>query len=89
MAEATDVHLLETLFEIYAIVPDTAHTKRKEILAALRSASLRADNLDKRADRGNRPFRPPIHVLLLPSLIPLDLAALLRQDLFPSEVSVR
>lgn len=76
------MRVVETFFEIYIVVSESARTDKTAISAAMHAATLRAKQLDEHKHRPIRPFRLPIHTLLLPSIIPLDLAALFRANVF-------
>lgn len=62
------VFLLDCIWELFVIVGTKARTARRDIRLALSTAR---DLSSLNAVR--RPFTPPIHVLILPSKIPLDL----------------
>ncbi|KAH9986530.1 hypothetical protein BJV74DRAFT_844539 [Russula compacta] len=62
------VYLLDCIWELFVIVGTKARKARRDIRLAL---SIARDLSSRIA--ASRPFTPPIHVLVLPSKIPLDL----------------
>lgn len=83
------VQIIELPFELFVLVPPAARGKRADIATALRAAEARSSSLSY---TGDRPFRSPVHVLVLPSVIPLDLACCFRStvltDLVGTAMSV-
>ncbi|KAI0685205.1 hypothetical protein BC835DRAFT_1385556 [Cytidiella melzeri] len=64
----SSVHVVDVVWEIFVIVGSDARGHRKDIRLALSVA----DELSVTA-APSRPFAPPVHVLVLPSRIPIDL----------------
>ncbi|GAW05454.1 gelsolin repeat [Lentinula edodes] len=71
---STMVHLVDCVWEYFIIVGSEARTQRQNIRIALYVAS----ELVRRVG-WQRPYIPPIHVVILPSQIPLDLKIHLRE----------
>ncbi|KAI0253990.1 hypothetical protein BJV78DRAFT_100670 [Lactifluus subvellereus] len=64
----SSVYLVDCVWELFVLVGTKARGSRRDIRLALSAATdLSSQNA------ADRPFRPPIHVLLLPSKLPLDL----------------
>ncbi|EJD42707.1 hypothetical protein AURDEDRAFT_114944 [Auricularia subglabra TFB-10046 SS5] len=70
---STGVYVIDGVFELFVVVGAQARGKRTDIRLAL----YIAENISMAVAR-HRPFDPVIHVLVLPSLWPLDLKALFR-----------
>jgi len=62
------VYLLDCIWELFVVVGMKARKTRQDIHLALSVARDLSSQI-----AANRPFMPPIHVLILPSKIPLDL----------------
>jgi len=62
------VFVLDGLFELFIVVGKNARGKRDDI----RLAITVAEKISK-AVAADRPFEPPVHVLILPSKLPVDL----------------
>ncbi|KAJ3883602.1 hypothetical protein F5051DRAFT_391138 [Lentinula edodes] len=71
---STMVHLVDCVWEYFIIVGSEARTQRQNIRIALYVAS----ELVRRVG-WQRPYIPPIHVVILPSQIPLDFKIHLRE----------
>ncbi|CAK5281754.1 unnamed protein product [Mycena citricolor] len=69
----SSVYLVDCLFEFYILVSRDARAKRQDIRLALSVASDAAKNV-----AADRPYAPTIHVLVLPSQLPLDLRVQFR-----------
>ena len=69
------VQIVELPFELFVLVPPAARGKRADLATALRAAEARSSSL---AHVGDKPFRPPVHALVFPSVVPLDLACCFR-----------
>ena len=67
--------LLDLIFELFVLVPPVAHDNRKDVSLALRTAQ--AISATRAKDRAAA-FRLPVHALVMPSVIPLDVAAVFR-----------
>lgn len=68
------ISVVDTGADVFVLVPPSCRAQRRTIAYALDLAEQRS----KAARSSGRPFRPPVHTLVLPSAIPLDLAAALR-----------
>ena len=68
------ISVIDTGADVFVLVPPSCRAQRRTIAYALDLAEQRS----KTARSAGRPFRPPVHALILPSAIPLDLAASLR-----------
>ena len=79
------VQIIELPFELFVLVPPAARGKRADIATALRAAEARSASL---AQAGDKPFRPPVHALVLPSVIPLDLTCCFRSTVLTDLVSM-
>ncbi|KAH9176448.1 hypothetical protein EDB89DRAFT_1941539 [Lactarius sanguifluus] len=64
---ASSVYLTDCIWELFVLVGVKARGSRQDIRLALSSAK----DLSMR-NKVDRPFTPPIHVLILPSKLPLD-----------------
>ncbi|KAH8990623.1 hypothetical protein EDB92DRAFT_1864927 [Lactarius akahatsu] len=64
---ASSVYLTDCIWELFVLVGAKARGSRQDIHLALSSAK----DLSMR-NKVDRPFTPPIHVLILPSKLPLD-----------------
>ncbi|KAH9040635.1 hypothetical protein EDB85DRAFT_1924378 [Lactarius pseudohatsudake] len=64
---ASSVYLTDCIWELFVLVGAKARGSRQDIRLALSSAK----DLSMR-NKVDRPFTPPIHVLILPSKLPLD-----------------
>ena len=71
---STRISVVDTGADVFVLVPPSCRAQRRTIAYALDLAEQRS----KAARSSGRPFRPPVHALILPSAIPLDLAAALR-----------
>ncbi|CAD6581118.1 MAG: hypothetical protein CYPHOPRED_001487, partial [Cyphobasidiales sp. Tagirdzhanova-0007] len=69
------IMLLDLIFELFVLVPPVAHDNRKDVSLALRTAQ--AISATRAKDRAAA-FRLPVHALVMPSVIPLDVAAVFR-----------
>jgi hypothetical protein len=78
------VYLLDCIWELFVIVGTNARKARRDIRLALSTGRVRANftifhsvlrelQVLLSQNAASRPFTPPIHVLILPSKIPLDL----------------
>ncbi|KAH8119453.1 hypothetical protein DFH11DRAFT_1540265 [Phellopilus nigrolimitatus] len=70
---ANAVLVLHLAYEIFVLVGSSARGERRDIRLGL----TLAQELSSHTAR-SKPFRPPVHVLILPSQIPLDLQAAIR-----------
>ncbi|KAJ4001525.1 hypothetical protein F5050DRAFT_1796489 [Lentinula boryana] len=70
----TMVHLIDCVWEFFVVVGSEARAQRQNIRISLHVAS----ELVKRV-AWRRPYTPPIHVVVLPSQLPLDLKIHLRE----------
>ncbi|KAJ3989957.1 hypothetical protein F5890DRAFT_977989 [Lentinula detonsa] len=68
------VHLIDCVWEFFVVVGSEARAQRQNIRISLHVAS----ELVKRV-AWRRPYTPPIHVVVLPSQLPLDLKIHLRE----------
>ncbi|KAH9061391.1 hypothetical protein EDB87DRAFT_1611575 [Lactarius vividus] len=64
---ASSVYLTDCIWELFVLVGAKARGSRQDIRLALSSAK----DLSMR-NAADRPFTPPVHVLILPSKLPLD-----------------
>lgn len=80
--ESSDVHIVDLHFELFVVVPNAAQMKKDAIHAAVEASCKRSA-----ATKQSKPFPAPVHTLLLPSVIPLDLAASFRSSIFGESVS--
>ncbi|KAJ3852177.1 hypothetical protein EV368DRAFT_82784 [Lentinula lateritia] len=71
---STVVHLVDCVWEYFIIVGSEASTQRQNIRIALDVASELVQRV-----AWQRPYIPPIHVVILPSQIPLDFKVHLRE----------
>lgn len=62
------VHIIDCFWEYFVLVGEQARSRRRDILLAM-SIAQRLSNLVA----PSRPFIPTVHVLILPSRLPLDL----------------
>ncbi|KAI0093192.1 hypothetical protein BDY19DRAFT_922571 [Irpex rosettiformis] len=69
----SSVHIFDCIWEIFVVVGSDARGHREDIRLALSAA----DELSAIA-APSRPFTPPVHVLVLPSQIPIDLRLTFR-----------
>ncbi|KAF7321656.1 hypothetical protein MKEN_00686800 [Mycena kentingensis (nom. inval.)] len=83
-AEST-IFVLDCVFELFVLVPSAARGKRYDIRLGLSVTQNAAKSLSS-----IRPFTPTVHVLVLPSQIPVDVRAQFREleDIFASDVQV-
>ncbi|KIY67156.1 hypothetical protein CYLTODRAFT_422772 [Cylindrobasidium torrendii FP15055 ss-10] len=78
----SSVFIADCIWEIYVVVGKDARGKRTVIQSALKAAEELAKGVASR-----RPFTPVVHVLTMPSQIPLELRAHLRDiRVFGSEI---
>ncbi|KAJ4483287.1 hypothetical protein J3R30DRAFT_1756881 [Lentinula aciculospora] len=70
----TMIHLVDCIWEFFIIIGSEARAQRQSIRIALHVAS----ELVKRV-AWQRPYTPPVHVVVLPSQMPLDLRIHLRE----------
>ncbi|KAJ3844708.1 hypothetical protein F5878DRAFT_63651 [Lentinula raphanica] len=70
----TMVHLVDCVWEFFVIIGSEARAQRQTIRTALHVASKLSQRVAWR-----RPYTPPVHVIVLPSQIPLDLKLHLRE----------
>lgn len=77
------VFILKTPLESFVIVTPSARGDAKTVAMALKAAEVMAEPTSRQAV----PFRPTIHALVLPSLIPRDLQATLRSNILDDLVS--
>lgn len=74
--------LIRAPLELYIIVPPNMRHDRTSIALALNVAS----RLSHRLQDAGAPFRPPMHALVMPSLVPCDLAACFRSSILQEAV---
>lgn len=86
----TAVHVIDCHWEVYAVVGRHARGNRRSVALALKLAKVHTLSVQscRDADEGKQefsrrvamdlPFAPPVHVLVLPSQLPLDLRIALR-----------
>ncbi|KAF7315553.1 hypothetical protein MIND_00070600 [Mycena indigotica] len=81
----SSIFVMDCVFELFVFVPSLARGKRQDIRLAL---SIAADASKLLAS--SRPFTPTVHVVVLPSKIPVDLRVQFRdlEDVFSSDQSV-
>lgn len=77
------VFIAKTPLECFVIVTPSARGDAMNIARALKAAQV----LVNRQSTQSMPFRPTIHALVLPSLIPKDLQASLRSTILEDLVS--
>lgn len=82
LADSESVFVIELAFELYVIVPQLASRTKRDVHAALNAAQIRSA-----ASNATKPFKRPVHVLLLPTVVPLDLSACFRVNIFGEPVS--
>ncbi|KAJ7072217.1 hypothetical protein C8F01DRAFT_1102975 [Mycena amicta] len=82
---SSSVFVMDCVFELFVLVPALARGKRYDIRLALSVATDAAKLLAT-----SRPFTPTVHILVLPSQIPVDLRVQFRDldDVFSPDVSV-
>lgn len=87
----TSILVSDLAFEVFILVGAKARHQRREIYIALQVAEvgpvgLITDRIENilyfqslsKHTASDRPFEPPVHVLIFPSRIPLDLSAAIR-----------
>nr|GAT56816.1 predicted protein [Mycena chlorophos] len=81
----SSVFVMDCVFELFVLVPSAARGKRRDIRLALSVATEAAQVLGP-----TRVFTPTVHVVVLPSQIPVDLRVQFRDldDVFASNTSV-
>jgi hypothetical protein len=75
------VSIFDTALELFVLVPASARGRRTDISLALEVAQSLAPALAKEEDgrsSSRRPFVPPVHALVFPTVVPKDLAVLFR-----------
>lgn len=77
------VYVVRTPLECFVLVTPSARGNSRKIAAALHAAASMLDT----HPTANLPYRPTLHTLVLPSLIPRDLGATLRSTILEDLVS--
>ena len=77
------VYIVRTPLECFVLVTPSARGNSRKIAAALHAAATILDT----HRTPNLPYRPTLHTLVLPSLIPRDLQATLRSTILEDLVS--
>lgn len=81
----TSVYIMDCVFEFFVLIPSGARGKRRDISLALSMATDAATRL-----ASARPYTPTVHVLILPSQLPVDLRVQFRglEDVFLNDADV-
>ncbi|KAJ7594408.1 hypothetical protein C8J56DRAFT_926702 [Mycena floridula] len=90
-APMNSVFIVDCVWELFVIVPAGARGQRTDIRLAISTAQRLAEHTGPR-----RPYTPPVHVLVLPSQIPIDLRlrfrdideSLLNNNLAPDHMNL-